>query len=131
MGWGGLAPFFLFISYVFSTELGLDLWWRHCFQNAAAVLTAVDDVELDGREGPRTRFPRSFVFTLGLSAPLGNPSGLSSAFWGRAQHGHRLSRDGLQFSIPRSLLVTNIWEGCLNIWHQEENGKDVMRNGTL
>lgn len=79
-GLGGLDPV-LFISYVFSTELGLDLW-RYYFQNAAVDLTAVDDVELDGRKGPRTLFSRSCLFILGLTAPFWIASGLSSAFGG-------------------------------------------------
>lgn len=107
MGWGGLTPFFLFISYVFSTELGLELW-MYCFQNAAVVLTAVDDVELDGRRGPRTLFSWSLSFILELTAPFWIASGLSSAFGGVLSTFIDWLGAAYSFRFRVRFLVTNI-----------------------
>lgn len=98
--------------------------------NAAAVSTAVDDVETSWSRGTaRTRYHRSlqirtygaFLDSLRLIQCI--PGVLSTV----------IDRLGTAYClwISRSLLVTNIWVGCLNIWHQSKTGKDVMRNGTL
>lgn len=97
----------------------MDLW-RHCSKNAAAVSTAVDDVELVAQEGLRT-LSTGFTFQLGTSGAFLDSLRSCPVHSGRAQHGHRSARDRLQFSISRSLLVTNIWVDCLNTWDQREN----------
>lgn len=71
-GLGELVPISLFFSYVFSMELGLDLW-RHYLKNATAVSTAVEDVETRWARGTARIYYRSLSFSCGLLRRLLGP----------------------------------------------------------